>query len=75
MEGLSRRGSRVYLEGVELRWGKTGPRRGREIHIVFRGDPGFISSVTDNPSSKRGNPNLFGYLAACLEAAGVESPA
>ena len=73
MEGVSRsgRGGKIaYLDRVSIWWGVTG----HSIHISFPGALEFITTVNDNPESKRGNPHLFRKLAACLDAAGVERP-
>ena len=65
------RGSKtVHLEDVSIWWDE---RRDR-IKIRCGGDAEFISTVSADPKSKRGNPNLFYKLAKRLRAAGVAHP-
>ncbi|ALR21954.1 hypothetical protein ATN00_18295 [Sphingobium baderi] len=42
------------------------------IHVAARG--AFISTVSNDPRSKRYHPNLYGKLAACLRDAGASHP-
>lgn len=47
----------------------------RHIHITAKGVKGFHTTVTNNPASKRGHPNLFMKLGKCLEESGAPHPA
>ena len=42
------------------------------IHLAARN--AFVTTVHNDPKSKRGHPQLFAKLAACLKAAGVPHP-
>ncbi|WP_299734784.1 hypothetical protein [uncultured Roseobacter sp.] len=44
------------------------------IHIAHGGEEGFITTVSPDPASKRGNPNLYRHLADCLRAKGMPAP-
>jgi hypothetical protein len=44
------------------------------IHITAKGVKWFHTTVTDNPASKRGHPNLFMKLAKCLKESGAPHP-
>lgn len=46
----------------------------KHIHIASSEHGGFISTACDAPSSKRGNPNLYGKLAKRLRAKGLPNP-
>lgn len=60
-------GKTVYLDNVSIWWREDTGR----IHIRFEDK---ISTVSPDPLSKRGNPNLFWKLAECLRAAGAPHP-
>ncbi len=45
------------------------------IHLTLPNSGWFHSTVTGDPKSKRGHPNLFGKLARALKEAGVPGPA
>ncbi len=67
---VSKQGNSVYLQvGVWLNQ-ETG-----QIHLTAKDVPGFHTTVSDNPDSKRGHPNLFGKLAKVLRDAGALHPA
>jgi hypothetical protein len=44
------------------------------IHLTARNVKGFHTTVTSDPASKRGHPNLFNKLAKCLRDAGAPHP-
>lgn len=44
------------------------------IDISSRDGEGFISTVCNDPNSKRGNPNLYRKLAKILLEKGLSSP-
>lgn len=44
------------------------------IHITLPRSDWFHTTVTDDPTSKRGHPNLYGKLARALKEAGVPGP-
>ena len=44
------------------------------IHVSTQAGNGFISTVNADPTSKRGNPNLFFKLACVLRDAGKPHP-
>jgi hypothetical protein len=44
------------------------------IHITARNVDGFHTTVSRDPSSVRGHPNLFGKLAKALKSAGAPAP-
>ena len=46
----------------------------RNIHMTAKGVHGFHTTVRSNADSKRGHPNLFWKLAACLRRAGAPAP-
>lgn len=46
----------------------------KHIHIAHQSDKRFITTVSADPLSKRGNPNLYWHLAECLAAEGKPSP-
>ena len=46
----------------------------KHIYIATNESGGFISTVCDDPSSKRGNPNLYGKLSKILRDKGLPSP-
>ena len=60
----------VRLSNVTIWWKEDQNR----IAIRVGGDSAFISTVSPDPSSIRGNPNLFYKLARCLRDAGVPHP-
>jgi hypothetical protein len=65
----SKQGNSVYLNlGVWYDADKD------HIHLTVKGVPGFHTTVTRNPISKRGHPNLFGKLAKVLKNAGAPAP-
>jgi hypothetical protein len=41
------------------------------IHLTAKNVPGFHTTVSANPTSRRGHPNLFGKLAKCLRDSGA----
>ena len=45
-----------------------------KIHLATPEVPGVITTVNDNPESKRGHPNLYMKLSKCLRAAGAPAP-
>ena len=47
----------VYLDKVGIFWNQKDGR----IRITFRGTSPFISTVSPDPKSKRGNPNLLPF--------------
>ena len=66
----SKPGKSIYLDmGV---WYDEGTGH---IHLTAKNVKGFHATVTDDPISKRGNPNLFAKLARCLKEAGAPHPA
>ena len=70
MRRSKRGGNTVYLDNVGVWWNqKTG-----DIHLTVQSVPGFHSTVSANPKSKRGNPNLFYKLAKCLRAVDAPHP-
>lgn len=64
----SEKGNTVYLR-VGIWYGNKG-----HIRIATSDEPAFISSVSRDAKSKRGNPNLYKKLRKCLEEAGVPEP-
>ncbi len=46
----------------------------RHIHMTLPHSRWFHTTVTDDPKSKRGHPNLFGKLARALKEAGAPYP-
>lgn len=44
------------------------------IHVAVPKSDWFITTVSNDPSSKRGHPNLYGKLARALREAGVPGP-
>src|SRR3546814_12374142 len=44
------------------------------IHMTARNVDGFHTTVSADPTSKRGHPNLFAKLAKCLRDAGAPAP-
>jgi hypothetical protein len=44
------------------------------IHLTIPGTRWFHTTVTDNPKSVRGNPNLYAKLARALREACVPGP-
>jgi hypothetical protein len=44
------------------------------IHMALPRSKWFHTTVTNDPDSKRGNPNLYNYLARALKAAGCPGP-
>ena len=45
------------------------------IHLTARNVEGFHTTVSPDPSSVRGHPNLFAKLAKALKEAGAPGPA
>ena len=64
----SEKGNTVYLR-VGIWYGNKG-----HIRIATSDEPAFISSVSRDAKSKRGNPNLYKKLKKCLEEADVPEP-
>lgn len=60
----------VHLDKVRIWWNEQSGR----IHISAGGPHAFISTVSEDPTSKRGNPNLYYKLAKCLGQAGAPHP-
>lgn len=46
----------------------------RDQDVIKMRVAGQLTSVNNNPESKRGNPSLFKKLAAALKAAGEDCP-
>lgn len=44
------------------------------IHLTLPRSKWFHTTVCNDPTSKRGHPNLFGKLARALKEAGVPGP-
>jgi len=44
------------------------------IHLTAKNVEGFHSTITDDPNSVRGHPNLFWKLAKVLKEAGAPHP-
>ena len=65
----SKKGNALYGE-----FGIWYDETGDQIYISLQENPGFITTVSRNPTSKRGNPNLFGYLDKELRKAGIVPP-
>jgi hypothetical protein len=62
-------GNTAYLNiGV---WYDTGSGH---IHLTLPHSGWFHTTVTSDPDSKRGNPNLYNKLARALKIAGVPGP-
>ena len=70
MEKSSQDGKTVYLDKVGIFWNQKDGR----IRITAQGIFPFISTVSPDPKSKRGNPNLYYKLAKCLQAKGAPHP-
>jgi hypothetical protein len=64
-----RGGNSAYLEMGAWFDQKTG-----HIHLTIPGTEWFHTTVTDDPKSVRGNPNLYAKLARALKEAGVPGP-
>jgi hypothetical protein len=47
----------------------------RHIHLTAKNVPGFHTTVSADPSSKRSHPNLFAKLAKVLKDNGAPHPA
>ena len=45
-----------------------------QIHLTAKNVEGFHTTVSNDPESKRGHPNLFGKLAKVLKDAGAPYP-
>ena len=45
-----------------------------QIHLTAKNVEGFHTTVSNDPESKRGHPNLFGKLAKVLKDAGAPHP-
>lgn len=45
------------------------------IHLTLPHSGWFHTTVSDDPESVRGHPNLYGKLACALQEAGVPAPA
>ena len=65
----SKLGNAVYLE-VGVRFDEDHGH----IHLTAKNVHGFHTTVTNNPASKRGHPNLFAKLAKVLKEAGAPHP-
>lgn len=63
-------GRSVYLE-VGIWW----DAEQRHIHLTAKNVPGFHTTVSADPDSKRGHPNLFAKLAKVLKDNGAPHPA
>jgi hypothetical protein len=46
----------------------------RHIHLTLPHSGWFHTTVSPEPTSKRGHPNLYGKLARALREAGVPAP-
>ncbi|WP_315758980.1 MULTISPECIES: hypothetical protein [unclassified Bradyrhizobium] len=71
-DGISksqRGGNSAYLKMGAWYDQKTG-----HIHLTIPGTSWFHSTVANDPSSIRGNPNLYAKLARALKEAGVPGP-
>lgn len=44
------------------------------IHMAAKGAPGFHTTVRQDPTLKRGHPNLFKKLVKCLRDNGAPAP-
>jgi hypothetical protein len=64
-----RGGNSAYLQMGAWYDQKTG-----HIHLTIPGTGWFHTTVTDDPKSVRGNPNLYAKLARALKEAGVPGP-
>ena len=62
-------GNSVYLD-VGIWYDKET----KSIHMTAKGVHGFHTTVRQNADSKRGHPNLFSKLAACLREVGAPAP-
>jgi hypothetical protein len=62
-------GNTAYLQIGAWLDTKTG-----HIHLTLPHSGWFHTTVTDDPSSKRGHPNLYAKLARALREAGVPAP-
>jgi hypothetical protein len=63
-------GKSVYLE-VGIWWDEA---QG-QIHLTAKNVDGFHTTVSNDPNSKRGHPNLFRKLAKVLKDTGAPHPA
>ena len=70
MPQVSGPGKSVYLE-VGIWWDEA---QGH-IHLTAKNVPGFHTTVGNDPTGKRGHPNLFMKLAKVLRDAGAPHPA
>lgn len=71
-EGITkseRGGNSAYLHMGAWYDEKTG-----HIHLTIPGTGWFHTTVTNDPKSVRGNPNLYAKLGRALKQAGVPSP-
>jgi len=59
---------------IRLEIGVWYNERSGHIHISGVTGERFISTVSPNSNSKRGNPHLFNKLAKCLQSAGKPAP-
>lgn len=67
----SKRGGKSVKMTIKFWWNP----KDRSIHIRGEGRPAsIISTVKVDPTSSRGNPNLFEQLAECLKQAGAPAP-
>jgi hypothetical protein len=67
----SKKGGRSVTLEIKFWWNA----KDRNIHIRGEGSPAnLISTVSPNPQSKRGNPNLFWQLSDCLRTAEAPFP-
>jgi hypothetical protein len=70
MPETSRPGKSVYME-VGVWW----DAEQGHIHLTAKDVPGFHTTVSSDPDSKRGHPNLFEKLAKVLRDNGAPHPA
>jgi hypothetical protein len=57
-----------------LHMGAWYDQKTKHIHLTIPGTGWFHSAVIDDPTSVRGNPNLYAKLARALKQAGVPGP-
>lgn len=63
-------GRSVYME-IGIWW----DAEQGHIHLTAKNVPGFHTTVSADPNSKRGHPNLFAKLAKVLRDNGAPYPA
>ncbi len=64
-----RGGNSAYLQ-----MGAWYDKKTEHIHLTIPGTGWFHTTVTNDPKSVRGNPNLYAKLARALKEAGVPGP-